>query len=90
MLAFVKSIVRSFHISTHGTHVGFISFANTANLAFDFATNPVPTADLVVSQINGITPKRGNQRRIDLALNMAATDMFVPSRGQRISARQVR
>ncbi|XP_031572994.1 collagen alpha-6(VI) chain-like [Actinia tenebrosa] len=89
MLSFVKSIVRSFEISVHGTHVGFISFASTANLAFDFATNPAPTADLIVSQINGVAPQRGNQRRIDIALNMAAADLFIQRRGQRPTARQV-
>ena len=89
MLAFVKTIIRSFDISHAGTHVGFISFASTANLNFDFATNPAPTTDVINNQINSITPNRGNQRRIDLALRAAAAKLFITDRAMRPLARKV-
>lgn len=90
LIAFVKAIIQSFDISYYGTHVGFISFADQPRVDFDFATNTNPSAEVLIDQINGITPSGGRTRRIDLAFNAALTKLFVTQNGMRLPARKVR
>lgn len=89
LLSFVKAIIKSFDISVSGTHVAFVSFAKTAQVNFDFSTNPAPTYEIISGQINDIKPLGGMERRVDVAFGVALKNVFVTEKQMRKDARKV-
>ena len=80
--AAVSKVVDEFDISTDGTHMGLITFAEKATLLFDFADpkyHNAKTAKDRISQIN----KLYFQTRTDKALILADSDLFTAAGGDR-------
>lgn len=91
MQRFVISIIESFDIAENRVHVGFVSFSDRAVLSFSFIDpqrDPY-TRDSIAQQIRGITQLGGSQRRVDLALNTAYSDLFSNPDVTRRNARKV-
>lgn len=85
MQQFAKSIVNSFEVYNRGTKFGFISYSDMAYL--DFGFDAIPWYQLsrreVNRRIDAIQHRRGSNRRVDLALQLANRELFNVSRGAR-------
>lgn len=88
---FAKAMLRQFHISSDGDHVGFITYSLTPALGFRF--NALSGSGYTINGVEGLIDKlvnlRGSGRRLDLALDMANQQLFSQAGGARPSARQV-
>jgi hypothetical protein len=84
-------MLRHFHISSDGDHVGFITYSSTPTVGFRFnaLSGRGYTSDGVKGIIDRLIHQRGSGRRIDLALDMANRDLFSPAGGARPHTRQV-
>jgi len=89
--AFIKFIAGSFDLSSRGTHAGVITFSDSANMAVAF--NALQGNGYTLEAFNGLVDAighmRGEERRIDLALEMAAQQLFTKQNGARDDARKV-
>ena len=92
MLRFVTTMLGSFVISQDKAHVGFIVFGDTANVSFGFSAlqGESYSREGVEQAIQKITQLGGNQRRIDLAFDVAYKDLFSDAGGARATARKVK
>lgn len=89
--SFTKRIADSFKPSWPGNHVGFISYGDSANVAFNFNVlkEDQLTPESVRNYIDRIPYQSMGGRRIDVALDVAYRDLFSASGGYRPNARQV-
>ena len=78
----VIHVVGQFNVSSDGTHIGIITFAQNANLLFNFAAsryhNPQAIRD-DASKVNKLYPNT----RTDKALVLANSSLFTTSGGDR-------
>lgn len=81
---FLKDLVNEFNIREGGTHVAAIAFGNRARMVFDFNAlqgNNL-TREKLAEKIDAI-PQISGSNRLDLALAMAAANMFSFAGGKR-------
>ena len=78
-------VIDAFDVSPQGTHVGVIYYSDKAHMVFDFNRfqGGELTARNVVKEIRKINPTDG-KTRIDLALEMADTELFSKKGGVRM------
>lgn len=88
---FIKNIIDSLDISEQKGHVGFISYASTASLGFDFRGhgNAGYSKSGAAQLIDAIDQLGGDERNINQGLDMA-TYMFSTRAGARDNVRKVR
>lgn len=83
---FIKQVIDYLQIGPNLTHVGVIEYSTRASLQLKFSTSydkeEIKTLVDGVDQTFGIT-------RIDLALKVAAEELFTPAGGMRASSRKV-
>ena len=88
---FVKKVVNAYKIGPDATHVAAISYSDDASVAFDF--NTLKGKDLTKENVNklvdNINATKG-KTRIDLALRLAATEIYSEKGGQRPGRPKVR
>lgn len=89
MQAFIKSIAGSFEISERGTHAAVITFSDRVTRAVKFLQRNSLTTAGFNGLVDSIVHMGGNGRRIDLALQMAAQQLFTKENGARDDARKV-
>ena len=92
MLDFLKRTVNGLGVSSapNGTRIGIVRFTSRPLVSSYFNTirNESLTPDTVNKFIDPITQIEGS-RRIDLALQFAATDLFSSGEGSRPNAKKV-
>ena len=83
---FIKQVIDYLQIGPNLTHVGVIEYSTRASLQLNFSTSydkeEIKTLVDSVDLTTGIT-------RIDLALKVAAEELFTPAGGMRGSSRKV-
>lgn len=91
-LNFSKWIVGKMTVSADGGHVGFISFADQANIDFKFnaLSGSGYTQEAVEGLIDGVPKMPGSGRRLDLGLDAAYRTLFTTQGGVRNDAKKVR
>lgn len=92
VLDFLKRVVNGLGVSSapNGTRIGLIRFTSRPLISLYFNTirDEDLTADIVNKFIDPIRQMQGT-RRIDLALQSAATDLFTSKEGSRPNAKKV-
>jgi arabinogalactan endo-1,4-beta-galactosidase len=92
MKSFTKSLLNYFSISPAGTHVAYVVFSNGANLGFSFPLGSGAgfqyTLKDVQQSIDKVKGVRGNQRNIQIGLQLARRALTQPF-GGRPNARKV-
>ena len=92
VLDFLKRVVDGLGVSPapNGTRIGLIQFSSRPLISLYFNTirNEYLTSDTVNKFIDPITQLQG-ARRLDLALQSAATDLFSNKEGSRPNAKKV-
>ena len=90
MLEFVNTLVDDFAVHPWGTHVGVISFDETARVAFPFnALKGYRMNAHEVKRLISQTPHRQGDTRIDHALQLASSYLFTSVAGARPDALKV-
>lgn len=79
---FVKTLIRSFTISSNLSRVGIISYGNATDLTVTFSDQQ--TTDSLIEGVDSI-PFLGGGPQIDQALKMAAAQLFSPSGPARVA-----
>ena len=91
MQEFIRFVAGSFNIAQRGTHVGLVTYANTAKL--DIAFNTLKGAGYTrlgfERLVDGVAQIGGQGRRIDLGLQIALQQLFSQQSGARADARKV-
>lgn len=91
LTTFVNDLVTKLGISSGGKHFGLITFGPDATLHNDFNDakfhNETSFKNLVSQAVGYVPDKWGT--RIDLAMNLAATQLFIPAGGDRPDAKNV-
>lgn len=88
---FVKKVINAYKIGPDYTHVAAISYSDDARVAFDF--NTLKGKDLTKENVNKMVDNinaTDGKTRIDLALRLAATEIYSAKGGQRPGRPKVR
>jgi hypothetical protein len=89
--SFAKWLVGKTTVSADGAHFGFIPYASTAEMAFAFnaLSGSGYTSAAVNNLIDNVAQVGGNERRLDLALDLAYRSLFTTQGGARNQAKKV-
>ena len=84
---FIKGVVDYLFIGPALTHVGLIEYSISAKMQFSFTTSY--DKEEIKRLVDGV-PHTAGITRIDLALKVAAEDLFTPAGGMRPNSRKVK
>ena len=87
-LEILSDLVGHLSVSPQGTHVGAIVYSSTATLQFNLAKSEYHTLSKLQEAIKAI-PHPGGGTRTDLAIELAANEIFSPAGGDRADAENV-
>lgn len=92
MQGLLKGYVGTRNISPDGDHVGIVTFASSSSvdLSFPKSSSPDYTKGRIWQAIDELKQQGGNDRRIDLGLEIVSSGLFGPHAGARKDARQVK
>jgi hypothetical protein len=79
---FVKKTIASYDVSPQGTHIAVVEFSDQATVEIPLTEsfNPEKLKELV----DTIKPSNGDQRNVDLALDVTKVDVLSPKGGARV------
>lgn len=90
MQGLLKGYVETRRISFDDDHIGIAYFASSGQVALPFPTSRDYKRTTVLKAIDDLKQQGGVDRRIDLGLQTVANDFFVPQKGARRDADQVK
>ena len=90
MQGLLKGYVETRRISFDDDHIGIVYFASSGQVALPFPTSRDYKRTTVLKAIDDLKQQGGVDRRIDLGLQTVANAFFVPQKGARRDADQVK
>ena len=78
---FVKKTIDSYDVSPQGTHIAVVEFSDQATVKIPLTKSFNP--DVLKELVDKINPSNGDERNVDLALDVAKTEILSPKGGAR-------
>ena len=78
---FVKKTIDSYDVSPQGTHIAVVEFSDQATVKIPLTESFEP--EVIKDLVDKISPSNGDKRNVDLALDVAKTEVLSPQGGAR-------
>lgn len=78
---FVKKTIDSYDVSPQGTHIAVVEFSDQATVKIPLTESFEP--EVLKDLVDKISPSNGDKRNVDLALDVAKTEVLSPRGGAR-------
>lgn len=78
---FVKKTIDSYDVSPQGTHIAVVEFSDQATVKIPLTESFEP--EVIKDLVDKISPSNGDERNVDLALDVAKTEVLSPRGGAR-------